>query len=422
MDVTYTRPKLRWPLDIRMHNLGGQEALVIQCPLGVSANPLCLMPQFAPIVVQLDGNHTSEEIVQKFSPQGLTPELLRDLIKHLDDHLFIANSRFFAAEKMMRDNFERSPVRPAALVGAGYPATAGELGMFVENYLQPFEVPAQKRHLSCLVAPHIDYRRGGACYGAIYPRLKESDADTYILIGTAHQYSRHMFHLCAKDFESPMGRHSCDREFVTELSNRYGIERSFADQYLHRREHSLELQLPFLSAVKPGVSVVPILVGGFHEMVEAQRYPNEWESYESFAGALSEILARQTAQGSKIAFLAGVDMAHMGRAFGDQGSLTPEKMQQIGFRDHEYLRALELGDKKMLFDHIAQDQDARRICGFPTMYLVLDVLDRIGYRGECEIVQYDQAVDYESDCAVTYAGVVMYKNPSNLLISQSFVP
>lgn len=419
MDATFTRPKLRWPLDIRIHNLGGQDALVIQCPIGISATPLALMPQFAPVVVQLDGVQTSEEIVSKFAPQGLTPEILRELITRLDDHLFMANARYFAAEKLAKDAFNTAPVRAPALAGGAYPASKEELAGMVRGYLQEFEPPEATRDIACLVSPHIDYRRGGACYGAIYPRLKESLADTYILIGTAHQHSRRIFHLCAKDFQSPLGTHSCDQSFVTELANRFGVERAFADQYLHRREHSLELQLPFLSAVRPEATVVPILVGSYHPMLEAMRYPNEWEEYETFAGALTEILKERAKRGEKVAFLAGVDMAHIGRSFGDEGTLSPERMREIGYRDQRYLRAIEECNHKALFDHIAEDQDARRVCGFPTMYLVLDVLNRLGGKTEVDVVAYDQAVDYPSDCAVTFAGVAMYhaKAPENVIFS-----
>ena len=42
-----------------MHNLGGQDALVIQCPIGISAAPLALMPQFALVIAQLDGVQAS---------------------------------------------------------------------------------------------------------------------------------------------------------------------------------------------------------------------------------------------------------------------------------------------------------------------------------------------------------------------------
>ena len=419
MDATFTRPKLRWPLDIRIHNLGGQDALVIQCPIGISAAPLALLPQFAPVIVELDGVQTSDEIVSKFAPQGMTPDLLRELITRLDDHLFMANARYFAAEKLAKDAFTSAPVRAPALAGGAYPASKEELAGLVGGYLKDFEPLEATRDIACLIAPHIDYRRGGACYGAIYPRLTESHADTYILIGTAHQYSRRIFHLCAKDFQSPLGTHPCDQGFVTELANRFGVDRSFADQYLHRREHSLELQLPFLSVVQPDAPVVPILVGSYHPMLEAMRYPNEWEEYETFAGALTEIMKERMRRGEKIAFLAGVDMAHIGRSFGDEGNLSPERMREIGYRDQQYLRAIEECNHKALFDHIAEDQDARRVCGFPTMYLVLDVLNRLGGRTEVDVVAYDQAVDYPSDCAVTFAGVAMYraKAPENVIFS-----
>jgi AmmeMemoRadiSam system protein B len=420
MDTTFTRPKLRWPIDMSMHTLDGQQVFVVQCPIGISSAPLCLMPGFAPIVVQFDGSRTNDEIVAQFAPQGLTQEILQQLVQHLDDHLFLANARFFSAEKMTREAFEGSPVRPAALAGGGYPVDKGSLEALVTGYLEPFEVPHEKRSLSCLITPHIDYRRGGACYGAAYPRLAECDVDLFILIGTAHQYSSLLYHLCAKDFESPLGRHQCDVDFVTKLAQRYGVERSFKDQYLHRREHSLELQLPFLGAVRPGARIVPILVGGFHDMVQAGRYPEEWEKYESFAGALAELWRERTVRGEKVAFIAGVDMAHVGRSFGDQGALSPELMRDIAARDAQYLSAIERGDKRALFDHIAEDSDARRICGFPTMYTVLDVLHRVGTHNQCEILRYDQAVDYQSDCAVTYAGVALYQERANRQIIQPF--
>jgi hypothetical protein len=88
-------------------------------------------------------------------------------------------------------------------------------------------------------------------------------------------------------------------------------------------------------------------------------------------------------------------------------------MERIAARDQEYLAAIERGDKRALFDHIASDNDARRICGFPTMYLVLDVLARVGARWSGSLVRYDQAVDYQSDCAVTFAGMALLEIAGN---------
>jgi AmmeMemoRadiSam system protein B len=230
-----------------------------------------------------------------------------------------------------------------------------------------------------------------------------------VLIGTAHQYSRNLFHLCAKDFECPIATLACDTQFVTQLAHRYGLARAFQDEFLHKREHSLELQLPFLSALVPGATIVPVLVGGFHSMLARNRYPHEYEEYETFSAALAELIRERVAGGSRVCFVAGVDMAHIGRSFGDEGALSQEKMAEIARRDAEYLVAIEARDKKRLFDHMAEDCDARRMCGFPTLYTVLDVMDRIGWQTECCTVKYEQAVDYVTDCAVTFAGMAMYR-------------
>lgn len=409
MDTTYAYPKLRWPIDINLHSTGDDHVLVVRCPLGITERPLLLVPAVAPVLSRFDGSSSFQQILDHFAPQGLDEATLKELIRVLDEQRFLANARFFAADKEVRELFAASPIRLPALAGLGYPNAAADLRQVVSSYLVPYRPETSRRDLVALVSPHIDYRRGGSCYGHIYPRLTESGADMYVLIGTAHQYSRNLFHLCAKDFECPVGTLSCDTQFVTQLANRYGVVRAFQDEFLHKKEHSLELQLPFLATLKPCAKIVPILVGSFHSMLARNRYPHEYEEYEAFSAALAELIRERVAAGSSVCFVAGVDMAHIGRSFGDEGSLSEEKMADVACRDAEYLAAIEAQDKKRLFDHMAEDCDARRMCGFPTLYTVLDVIDRLGWQTECCIVNYDQTVDYVTDCAVTFAGMAIYR-------------
>jgi AmmeMemoRadiSam system protein B len=216
-----------------------------------------------------------------------------------------------------------------------------------------------------------------------------------------------MFHLSAKDFASPLGVLPGDTGFITTLANRFGVGRAFADEYLHKKEHSLELQLPFISAVRPGISIVPILVGSFHAAVSAGKPPREYEEYETFVGSLVETIRNAEAEGRKVCFIAGVDMAHVGSFFGDEWSLSPERMEAIAERDKRYLDAIAAYSCDELFAHIAEDGDARRICGFPTMHTILDTLQRLSRPGSCYVRSYQQAVDYPSGCAVTFAGLAL---------------
>jgi AmmeMemoRadiSam system protein B len=413
-DSTYTYPKLRAPLDIQWRTVDQREVLALQCPLGLTDRAIHLVPAVAPVLQLFDGALSTDEIVQRFTAAGLTRELLDGLIRMLDENLFMANARFFAAQEQVRRDFEQSTVREAARAGLVYPREPDELRALVQTYLcgavakEKADSTLERRELLCLIAPHIDYFRGGGCYGATYPRMAACDAELYIVIGTSHKYSPRTFHLTAKDFACPLGTLVCDKVFVAQVANRHGAQRAFADEFLHKREHSLELQLPFMAAIKPTARIAPILVGSFHHMIADGRYPHEYDEYESFVGALVEAIRAKRADGGRVCFIAGVDMAHVGRHFGDSDPLSSDGMRIIAERDAKYLEAIRNGDKKALFDHISEDGDARRVCGFPTMYTILDVFSRTGMSYGCEIINYEQAVDMRTDCAVTFAGAAMY--------------
>lgn len=393
-----------------MEEIDSQEALLIRCPLGISPSPLLLVPQTAPLVFCLEGALTVDEILAKFAPFGATRELITELLNLLDSHLFLEGDRYSDAHKRIIEDFKNLDARPAFMAGQGYGGTSEELKSEIMGYLAGARRGSTggSRDLLSLKAPHIDYRRGKLCYGETYAKLSGSDHDLYVLIGTSHQYSRGIFHLTRKHFDGPLGRLITDAGLVDELSNLYGLDRSFADEFLHRREHSLELQTPFLSCIRPEAKILPILVGSFHGFLRAGRLPSEFDEYEALAGALTEVLSARIKSGAKICFVAGVDMAHVGRAFGDAGALTDERMEAIARQDESYLRLIMNRDEKGLFAHVAADMDERRLCGFPTMFTVVDVLNRLGLESRGEVFDYRQAVDKKSDCAVTFAGAGLY--------------
>jgi AmmeMemoRadiSam system protein B len=404
-----SHPKLRWPIDLRIERQGEAEALIISCPFGIIPKPLVLVAAVAPVVVACDGTASFQQILDKFSPQGLSGELLEELLRILDQNYCLDTTRYQQAYSQLVQSYRTLPYRAPVLAGLAYPAEPEALGHLVDAYMHNHEalVVSAQTQLRVLVAPHIDYRRGGACYGATYPYLAASLADLYILIGTSHQYSRGLFHLSDKDFQSPLGTARCDKDFITSLVSSTRLDEAFAEEYLHRSEHSLELQLPFFTRLKPDALIVPLLVGSFHEMLRPHAAASVWHEYERFVEALDRQLHLVRSSGRTYTFVAGVDMAHVGRAFGDPEPLTPERLRDVSIRDSEYLAAIQEGDKEALFRHVSSDRDARRLCGFPTMYTVLDLLGRQGQKCAGTVIKYDQAVDYNTDCGVTFAGVVL---------------
>ena len=401
-------PRLRFPIDARMEHIQNQDVVVLRCPIGVAKQPLVLNAVVGPVLSCFNGDNSTEDILQRFQPHGLTPEILAEIITLVDHHLFLDTPNFTAAYDKLKQDFHNAPIRPAALAGTGYPAGERDLQNLVDQYLASNGAARTRGgQLTALIAPHIDYRRGGVSYGLAYNALKGEKHDLYVLLGTAHQYSPHIFHLTRKDFQNPLGLSACDRELADSVAAAYGA-RSFADEILHQSEHSIELQLPFLTRLQPDSRILPILVGSYHHMLCSGKLPQDFEEYEVFAAALARGLADRTAAGKKVCLIAGADMAHVGRNFGDENSLTPEFMRQIAEHDENYLQAALACDTTSLFAHMCRDQDARRICGFPAVYLMLDLLNRLGLCKDAEVLDYRQAVDYQADCAVTFAGVAFY--------------
>lgn len=404
------RPKLRWPLQIDYPISDGRRYVVLQCALGLVDEPLALIGEVAPLLAQLNGQNTVAQIVERFSSQGASLELVSQLIDLLDQHFFLEGERFDHFSVSRRNEYSQLEVRESALAGRSFPPDAEALKVEINGYLGKAKRPLFRPdgEMIGLVAPHIDYGRGGLCYGKAYSALKNEQHDLYLLIGTSHKYSTGLFHLSAKHFASPLGLLECDRNFIHNLAKLYGSERSFADEILHKTEHSLELQLPFLSMMPNRARIAPVLVGGFYEMMQAGQLPSQVAEYDEFVDALAQVLGEWRASGQKICFIAGVDMAHVGQSFGDTKPLTKDFLKLIETRDAIYLQAIQEQDKARLFEHVAEDGDARRICGFPTMYTLIDLCDRMGLRYSARIIDYSQAVDFKSDCAVTFAGMSFY--------------
>jgi MEMO1 family protein len=422
MGKSTLHPKLRWPLEVNRQVVKDeqqrdQEILLLSCPLGI-AKPLPLSAAIAPLLAEFTGTLSLDEICAKYSSYGIQRTLLDELVTILEDSLYLDSPHFSTKEKVFREEYFRLTNRPAALAGLAYPGQPEELKTLVQQYLDTPHShdalaltktpPKEKQTLLGIKSPHIDYRRGGRSYGSVFPDLYNNPADIVILIGTSHQYSRGLFHLSKKSFSSPLGTLHTDIPFVDALARNYGKVRSFSEELVHAKEHSLELQLPFIQHKQNTPHIVPILVGGFHSFLHSERLPEEHEVYDAFVATLTEEVKRRLTQGQRVRFVAGVDMAHVGSQFGDTFELTDDFLEKVRERDADYLEHIQHQDKKALFEHIAEDNDARRICGFPTMYTLIDLCDRLSLKYSTILRSYQQAVDRPSGCAVTFAGMSFY--------------
>jgi hypothetical protein len=231
----------------------------------------------------------------------------------------------------------------------------------------------------------------------------------YILLGTSHCGGDNPFIATLKDFETPLGTVETDKTFVSHLQN-MSQQDLFADEYLHRGEHSVEFQVVFLKYLaqrraellgepERPFKIVPILVSSFHSMVASKTLPERTPPVAIFFGALKSLVEKERRE---VCFVAGVDLAHVGRQFGDGEPMTEDFLKWVEAEDHRLLERLAARDAPGFFHEIAKDQDKRRVCGFSPLYSLIHLLKD----GKGQQLRYSQALTPETASAVTFTSMV----------------
>ena len=383
------------------------------------AQPLGISPAGYFIISYFDGEHSLVDIQEAYCKQFgtllLTNELQR-FIDLLDHHYYLQTARFLVHRNGIVEEFKRQPRRAPAHMGSVYRQDAGELKLQLDGYFASPRGPGlpsldtQAVTPKAIVAPHIDFHRGGPAYAWAYKRLAESEgADLYVLLGTSHCGGENPFILTFKDFDTPLGPVETDKEFTRRLQESCR-EDLLTDEFLHRSEHSLEFQVLFLKYIaqrkaelkgqreKP-FKIIPILVSSFHSMVLSQSPPEKHPAVETFIKVLQDLVAQESRQ---ICFVAGVDLAHVGKQFGDLEPITPDFLKWVEAEDRVLIDRLAALDAPGFFGEIAKDQDKRRICGFSPLYSLIQLLDRSHGR----TLKYDQAFTPETGSAVTFTSMI----------------
>jgi AmmeMemoRadiSam system protein B len=405
------RPKLR-PLTARRIEHQGQLFVMLQDPTGVVSHPV-LVPWdgYTHVVRFFDGQSTLIEIqarVLRETGQFLAMRDLEDLVRRFDESMIIEGPAF----AMFHQQYRESGRRPAALAGRSYAATLRALRAQLDRFFvsdQGAGTPAvdgiePAAGFRGILSPHIDFQRGGPVYTWSYRELVErSDADTFVILGVAHQYCRRRFALTHKDFETPLGVVATDRSYVDRIASLAGRD-LFDDELSHRTEHSIEFQVVFLQHLLGGrrkFTIVPILVGSFHDLMERAIDPIADPAVHRFIEALR---VAEAASGKSVAYIGGIDLCHVGPEFGDTGPVDPILQEQVRQFDGTMLDRAAACDPQGWFRTAGAVGNRWRVCGLAATYTFLHAIGPA--RGR--VLRYDQALDDRRTCCVTFASMAFH--------------
>jgi len=404
----------------------GRSCIALRDPAGYTDAIVLLHGPLLEIVSLFDGEHTVADIqaaVMRRHGQLVERRQIEEIAEALDEQGFLDSPRFADRRAAIDDSFLASPVRPAAHAGGAYAGEATELRRMLDGFFAPpdgpgpigqcaaperrGQSPAPERRgqspapvVRAVIAPHIDYHRGGPAYAWAYRELAErSQADVFVIFGTCHAGMEHPFALTRKDYASPLGAAPVDRDFVDALARR-ARQDCFGSELAHRVEHSIELQavfLRYLFADRRDVRIVPVLASFAHEAMHRGQQPDDDPRVPRFLDALAETIA---AGGRRVALIAGADLAHVGPRFGDPEPVAAPELARIEREDTAMLESVEACDPSAFFESVASDRDRRRICGYSPIYALLRSLGG----GAGTVKRYGQWPDPNG--VVSFASVV----------------
>ena len=383
--------------------------MVLEDPLGVASGPSMVpMDLYRYVFRHFDGENSLADIqVRMLRETGQAVPLaeLQSIVAQLDQAMFLDGPSFGAYLAAYRS----AGVRPAALAGRSYAGTERALRAQLASIFAhedgsgefPIGTPPSGR-LRGVLSPHIDFGRGGPVYTWAYRELAEhSDAEIFVILGVAHQYCQHRFALTRKDFETPLGLARTDRSYVDRIASLAG-EHLFDDELAHRTEHSIEFQVVFLQYLLGGrrdVSIVPILVGSFHDLMTSGVEPIDDPEVRRFVSALR---AAETASGKKVAYIGGIDLSHVGPEFGDPSPVDDPTREQVRRFDNAMIDKAAAGDAAGWFREAAEVDNRWRVCGLAATYTMLQAM---GPSPPGRLLRYDQAINRDRTCMVSFASL-----------------
>ncbi len=392
-------PALR-ALDIFPMEHEGEQLFCMSDPSGVVEEQLLLSPPAVFIAVHLNGRNSEEHIQAAFLEQSdgmpLPVEHIEQVLQHLDSVGFLETPTFYAIHEQLRADFRDSPKRPAYLAGKSYPEDPEELRAFLDEQFKREDSPAEAlpetpgtgTPLPGLIVPHIDLHRGGHSYAHGYLELyKSGTPDTVFIFGVAHAAERVPFILTRKHFETPLGTLEADLEFIDRIAAACDWD-PYEHELTHRTEHSIEFQAMMLAYLYgPNVKIVPILCSMFSED-PACSDPGSLAPVQQFLSACQQAIQESEKQ---VTVIAGADLAHVGKRFGDPFDIDETIVQGVADRDHEDLAFVHTLEPEAFYASVMKDLNQRHTCGYAPIYSALKSINGTGLTGRP--LHYDYAHD-----------------------------
>jgi hypothetical protein len=268
-------------------------------------------------------------------------------------------------------------VRLPAVAGRFYPSDPAELSAQIRQYLTSASPPTVRNVKACLV-PHAGLMFSGHVAGAVFSSIRIPKK--VVILGVRHRPpGSPVAIVCNGAWRTPLGDAEIDRELAEKL--RVACPLLSEDAMAHSKEHSLEMEIPFLQVLNPDFRFVPIALGTAH-----------FETLVSVGDAIAGVLA---ADKQEVLLVTSSDLNHY------------EDDATTRVKDRKAIEQILSMDARGLYDVCRKEEIS--MCGLGPAVAMLTAL-QVWKASNAELIRYATSADRSGDpsAVVGYAGMFFW--------------
>jgi hypothetical protein len=226
-----------------------------------------------------------------------------------------------------------------------------------------------------IIVPHAGYMYSGQVAAKAYKAISRINKKRFVILGVDH-YATNVIATSEQDWITPLSIAKIDKEFVNKITKEQAV---IVDEPAMRREHSIEVQLPFLQYIFRDFKFVPIQIPsiGYKEIMELAKILVDRDTF----------------------YIASSDLTH----FGINYNFFPEESRYdpVGYMenlDQKIIRSIQDFNPKKFLDYVVQND--LTVCGVMPITLLLEItknleatkIEKIAYTNSFSILKDNSSI------------------------------
>lgn len=277
----------------------------------------------------------------------------------------------------------RSIIREPAVAGTFYPIDRSELENEVLTMLGDSRSEQLEGDIMGIISPHAGYVYSGRIAAEVYNQIRNKRYDNVIIIAPSHFEYFEGCSVVFGNYKTPIGAIETHIEMAEAIVSKSSFIKESTKG--HMREHSLEVQLPFLQIALGNFKLIPVVMGS-----------QDYSTAEDLSNSIFAVLSDATFSNNKNLIVGSSDLSHyypVERAKEMDGIV----IQDIG----------DFDERKLIDDISSKKCEA---CGYGPMITTMLISKKLG-ANKSRVISYGNSGDVSGDYSsvVGYLSSVFYK-------------